>query len=128
MHRWFAESNLAVIFYDSSGNRVIDTNTAQKGKFVSLKAGQTVRANFLLYEVLLKPGKYFVGLWLGRDTLETIDDIEHATTLDFIENVETGRHSVVFPGTYLCRFEEGVSICEPSLRPEARVVIKFWVT
>ena len=107
----FAESNLAVIFYDSSGYRVIDTNTAQKGEFVSLAAGQTARANFLLREVLLKPGKYFVGLWLGRDTLETIDDIEHATTLDFIESEETSRHSIVFPGPYLCRFEQNVSIC-----------------
>ena len=44
----FAESNLAVVFYDSSGYRVIDANTAQKGEFVSLNAGQTVRANFLL--------------------------------------------------------------------------------
>jgi lipopolysaccharide transport system ATP-binding protein len=106
----FAESNLAVIFYDSSGYRVIDTNTAQKGQFVSLRAGQTARANFLLHEVLLKPGKYFVGLWLGRDTLETIDDIEYATTLNFVENEETSRHSVVFPGMYLCRFEDTITI------------------
>jgi lipopolysaccharide transport system ATP-binding protein len=106
----FTDSNLAVIFYDSSGYRVIDTNTAQKGQFVSLKTGQTARANFLLYEVLLKPGKYFVGLWLGRDTLETIDDIEHAITLTFVENEETSRHSVVFPGMYLCRFEESITI------------------
>jgi lipopolysaccharide transport system ATP-binding protein len=111
----FAHSNLAVIFYDSSGYRVIDTNTAQKGEFVSLEAGQTARANFLLREVLLRPGKYLVGLWLGRDTLEIIDDIEHATSLDFVEGDETSRHSVVFPGTYLCRFEENVSIYEPSV-------------
>jgi lipopolysaccharide transport system ATP-binding protein len=106
----FAHSNLAVIFYDSSGYRVIDTNTAQKGAFVSLEAGQTATANFLLREVLLRPGKYLVGLWLGRDTLETIDNIEHATTLDFVESGETSRHSVIFPGTYLCRFENSLTI------------------
>ena len=106
----FAESNLALVFYDSSGYRVIDTNTAQKNEFVSLQAGQTARANFLLHEVLLRPGKYFVGLWLGRDTLETIDHIEHATSIDFVENDETSRHSRIFPGTYLCRFENSVSI------------------
>ena len=45
----------------SNGYRLIDTNTAQKGEFVSLQAGQNARANFLLREVLLRPGKYFVG-------------------------------------------------------------------
>ena len=106
----FVHSNLAVIFYDSSGYRLIDTNTAQKGEFVSLQAGQTAKASFLLQEVLLRPGKYLVGLWLGRDTLETIDDIEHAAALDFVESEETSQHSVIFPGTYLCRFENTVTI------------------
>jgi lipopolysaccharide transport system ATP-binding protein len=116
-----AHANLAVIFYDSNGYRVIDTNTAQKGDFVMLKAGQVARANFRLQEVLLKPGKYFVGLWLGREGVETIDHIEHATTIDFAENEETSGHPVLYPGTYLCRFEESVSILEPSLRESSRV-------
>ncbi len=109
----FAHSNLAVIFYDSSGSRVIDTNTAQKGEFVSLSAGQTARARFLLREVLLRPGQYLVGLWLGRAEMETIDDVEYATSLDFIESEETSRHTETFPGMYLCRFEENVSVLEP---------------
>jgi lipopolysaccharide transport system ATP-binding protein len=111
----FAPANLAVIFYDSSGYRIIDANTAQKGEFVGLQAGQTARANFLFREVLLKPGKYLVRLWLGRAAMEIIDDIEHAATLDFSEGEETSRHPVVFPGTYLCRFEQNVSISPPSL-------------
>jgi lipopolysaccharide transport system ATP-binding protein len=106
----FAESNLAVIFYDSNGHRIIDTNTAQKNDFVSLDPGQTAQAKFLLREVLLRPGRYFVGLWLGRDTLEVIDDIDHATTVDFLESEETSRHSRIFPGTYLCRFEQSISV------------------
>ena len=40
----FADCNLALIFYDTNGYRVIDTNTAQKGQFVSLSAGQKARA------------------------------------------------------------------------------------
>src|SRR6266849_5316332 len=108
----FAPANLAIIFYDSSGYRVIDTNTAQKGEFVSLRAGQTARANFLLREVLLRPGKYLVGLWLGRPAMEIIDDVEHATTVDFVEGEETSQHYIVFPGTYLCRFEQNVSVLE----------------
>jgi lipopolysaccharide transport system ATP-binding protein len=109
--RSFSGCVLAIIFYDSSGYRVIDANTAQKGEFVSLQAGQTARASFLLREVLLKPGKYLVGLWLGRHAMETVDHIEHATTLDFVESDETSRHSIIYPGVYLCRFEQSVSVC-----------------
>jgi len=108
-HLDFAPANLAIIFYDSSGYRVIDANTAQKGEFVSLQAGQTVRANFLLREVLLRPGKYLIGLWLGRESMEVIDDVEHAATLDVIEGEETSQHVIVFPGVYLCRFENTVT-------------------
>jgi lipopolysaccharide transport system ATP-binding protein len=116
-----AHANLAVIFYDTNGYRLIDTNTAQKGDFVMLKAGQVARANFRLQEVLLKPAKYLIGLWLGREGVETIDHIEHATTIDFAENEETSGHPVLYPGTYLCRFEETVSVLEPLLRESPRV-------
>lgn len=111
----FGHANLALIFYDSGGYRILDTNTAQKGEFLSMQAGQLARANFLLHEVLLRPGQYLLGLWLGREGVETIDDIEHATTLDFAEGDETSQHAVIFPGTYLCRFEQKVSILESSL-------------
>ena len=111
----FAHANLAVIFYDSSGYRVIDANTAQKGEFVSMQAGQVARAEFVLREVLLRPGKYLIGLWLGRDGVETIEDIEHATTMDIVEGEETSRHSVLFPGTYLCRFDESISVLPTSV-------------
>jgi lipopolysaccharide transport system ATP-binding protein len=109
----FSPANLAIIFYDASGYRVIDTNTAQKGQFVSLQAGQVANASFILREVLLKPGKYLIGLWLGRSYMETIDDIEHAVSLDFIERAESTLHTETFPGTYLCRFDQKVSVSGP---------------
>jgi lipopolysaccharide transport system ATP-binding protein len=105
-----SDCNLAVIIYEMNGFRVVDTNTAQKGQFVSLQAGQKARARFLLRDVLLRPGKYFIGLWLGRHTMETIDHLEHAMALDIVESEETCRHVVIFPGVYLCRFENSVSI------------------
>ncbi len=108
----FAPANLAIIFYDSSGFRVVDTNTAQKGEFVSLRSGQIATAHFLLREVLLRPGKYFLGLWLGREEMEIIDHIEHAATLDVMESEETSQHVIIFPGVYLCRFENSVTIQE----------------
>ncbi len=111
----FAPANLAIIFYDSTGYRVIDTNTAQKGEFVSLQAGQSAKATFFLRDVLLKPGRYFASLWLGRQEMETIDHVEDAIGLDVMESEEQSQHVMVWPGVYLCRFEQKVSIFEPSL-------------
>src|SRR5579872_6363171 len=61
-----ADCNVAIIFYDMNGFRVIDANTAQKGEFVKIQPGQTAKVNFVLRDLLLKPGKYFVGIWIGR--------------------------------------------------------------
>src|SRR5713101_1380983 len=115
-----ADANLAVIFYDMNGFRVIDTNTAQKGEFISMNAGQKARACFLLRDVLLKPGRYFAELWLGREEMEVIDHVEHAVTLDVMESEESRQHVMVFPGVYLCRFEENVAIIQPSPDGRAR--------
>ena len=106
----FVDCNVAVIFYDMNGYRVIDTNSGQKGEFISLNAGQKGRACFLLREVLLRPGTYFVGLWLGRDGIEALDHIEHAVTVDIIESAENNRHPVIYPGIYLCRFENTFNV------------------
>jgi lipopolysaccharide transport system ATP-binding protein len=105
-----AESNVAVIIYDSSGYRLIDVNTAQKGSFVKLSAGQKARTCFDLQDLLLKPGRYFIGLFLGRDMLEETDNIEQAYAFDVVENSETTKHVVVFPGSYLCRFESDIHV------------------
>ena len=105
-----ADCNVAIIFYDMNGFRVIDTNTAQKGEFVSMAAGQKARVRFLLHDLLLKPGKYFVGLWIGRYSMEIVDHIEQAVTLDVMEGEETARHGITYPGIYLCRFENRVTI------------------
>jgi lipopolysaccharide transport system ATP-binding protein len=101
--------NVAVIIYDNSGYRLVDVNTAQKGSFVKLEAGQKARVCFHLRELLLKPGRYFIGLFIGRDVLEETDYIEQASAFEIAESVETTKHVVVFPGPYLCRFESSVT-------------------
>ncbi len=111
----FAHANLAIIFYDSNGYRLIDANTAQKGEFPAIASGSNRHGQLLASRSALKPGKYLIGLWLGRDGVETVDHVEYATTLDFAEGEENSGHAVVYPGKYLCRFEENVSILQPSL-------------
>ena len=104
------ESVAAVIFYDQNGFRVIDTNTGQKGSYVRMDAGQKAKISFLLRDLLLKPGQYFVGLWLGRHAVETTDHIEHAVILNVMEIQDDSQHPIIYPGVYLCRFEESISI------------------
>ncbi len=106
----FAPANLAIIIYDSSGFRVIDTNTAQKGHFISMRDGQNAKAKFLLQEVLLRPGRYFTSLWLGREAMEIIDHVESALAFDVIEREERSQNVILFPGVYLCRFENEILI------------------
>jgi len=107
------EANPAVIIYDQNGFRVIDVNTSQKGNYVSMTGGQRAKVSFLVHDLLLKPGQYFVGLWLGRHAVETMDHVEHAATLSVMEWKENNAQPIVYPGVYLCRFEENVSISEP---------------
>jgi lipopolysaccharide transport system ATP-binding protein len=104
------DSNAAVVIYDQNGYRVVDVNTAQKNDYVRMEPGDTAAVSFSIRDLLLRPGQYFVGLWIGRHGIETIDFIEHAATFNVMEGEETSRHSVVYPGVYLCRFEHRTSV------------------
>lgn len=99
------QANLAIIIYDSNGYRLIDVNTALKGIFVNIPAGKTLKTNFLLREVLLKPSTYLVGLWLGKGGVEEYDHIEYAVPLNIAENPSLIKHVELFPGPYVCKFE-----------------------
>ena len=103
------ESNVAIIIYDSAGYRLIDANLNQRNEYLKMAAGEKVRVRFVLKELLLKPGTYFVGLWIGRDNIEETDAIDSATSLAVIP-WETQVHPKIFPGPYLCRFDASISL------------------
>ena len=105
-----SESTAAIIIYDQTGYRVVDVNTAQKNDYVRLNAGDKAKVSFLVRDVLLKPGEYYIGLWLGQHGVDVIDHIEHAASLSVMEGEENSQHYVTYPGVYLCRFEETVQI------------------
>jgi len=104
------DSNVAVILYDGGGYRLVDVNMNQKGEHLRLRAGETATVQFLIRQLLLKPGTYIVGLWLGRDNTEVTDSVEYAAALEVAPDAEAQVHSVVFPGPYLCRFETSVCV------------------
>ena len=109
------ESNVAVIIYDSVGYRLIDVNLNQRGEYLKMEAREKACVRFLLRQLLLKPGTYFIGLWIGRGGIENIDNVENAATLTVAPHAETQVHSIVFPGPYLCRFESSISQVEESV-------------
>jgi len=107
-------ANVGITVYDAGGYRLIDANTAMQGRFVSLAAGDEATVDFVLDDVRLKPGVYLVGLWMGRTNAEDIDGILYAATLDVEADPQEMRHSEQFPGPYLCRFQEHVTIAARS--------------
>jgi len=102
------DANVAVIIYDSVGYRLIDINTAQKRNFLTLSSGKRALVEFRIRDVLLKPGLFFIGLWLGRGGVEEIDNIEYVARLEIAQNAETTKHTEAFPGPYLCRFDSSI--------------------
>ena len=104
------ETIAAAIIYDQNGFRVIDANTGQKDKYLTLGPGQKAKISLLLREVLLRPGQYLVGLWLGRHNMEVTDHVEYAAQFTVMAPKEYSEHPITYPGIYVCRFEEDISI------------------
>jgi len=103
-------ANVGITIYDASGYRLMDANTAMQGRFVSMAPGDEACVEFTLENVLLKPGSYLVGLWMGRGNVEDIDGILYAATLEVEPDPQQLQHSEQFPGPYLCAFGHTVSI------------------
>jgi lipopolysaccharide transport system ATP-binding protein len=99
------EANVALIVYDASGYRIIDVNTALKNRFISLTPGEETEIRFQLLDVLLKPDRYLVGLWMGRPDIEDIDGITYAGSFSMEVDSRTTQHSQIFPGVYQCRYQ-----------------------
>jgi lipopolysaccharide transport system ATP-binding protein len=112
-------ANAAVIVYDANGYRVIDVSTALAGSFVTIEPGEDVVVTFRLYDLLLKPGTYLVGLWLGRGSLEDIDGILYASSFPVEADPAAIMHSETFPGVYQCRFSHDITHMRSGQHQEA---------
>lgn len=104
------DANVAVIIYDVNGVRLVDVNTALKGNFLTLKRGEQARVSFYLHDVLLKPGAYLLGLWLGRGGIEEIDSVQQAACFSVEASANSLKHSETFPGPYQCRFDHSIQL------------------
>lgn len=62
-----AGANVALIIYDQTGFRIIDTNTAQKGRLLRMESGGKVEVSFLLCDVLLARAVFCqIVVWRAR--------------------------------------------------------------
>jgi lipopolysaccharide transport system ATP-binding protein len=98
-------ANVAVTVNDAAGSRLIDVNSALSGEYLDIAAGNTISVSFVLRDVLLKPGRYGIDLWMGRGSVEAIDRVPSAAQFVVEQDVTRSVHSEVFPGVYQCRFD-----------------------
>jgi lipopolysaccharide transport system ATP-binding protein len=108
------DANVAMIIYDATGYRLIDANTALQGNFISLQPGEKAAVHFHLNNVLLKPGSYLLGIWLGRSGAmgQDIDGITYVTSIKIEPDPEAIVHWQMFPGAYQCQFSHQITIGE----------------
>ncbi len=106
------QANVALILYDAAGYRLIDANTALQGSFLTLGVGESARVEFRLRNVLLKPGTYLMGLWLGRGSIEDIDGITYVASVSVEVDPASILHSQTFPGVYQCQYTHHIEKVE----------------
>lgn len=99
-----ADAVVAIIFYDEFGYRIIDANTEVAGMRQDFKAGSQTCFEFSLYDVLLRPGTYRIGTWIGRRNIDVIHSIEGACSIEIRQSPLNSGHVYSFPGPYQPRF------------------------
>jgi lipopolysaccharide transport system ATP-binding protein len=92
-----------VFVTDPNGVRIIDANLSKKSLLLSMAQGEVREIVFVLHDVLLKPGKYLLGLWAGT-TAQHHDHLDPAGIFEVLTYREDARLEI-YPGPYACRFD-----------------------
>jgi homopolymeric O-antigen transport system ATP-binding protein len=101
---------VAIIIYDLNGGRLVDANTNITGHYFDLAPKQEAVVSFRLKNLLLKPGIYRVGLWLGMPNNEDIDAIRYAKELNVQIDTNKIKSTVIYPGLYQCEFTDKITL------------------
>ena len=99
------DARVDVIFYDLNGYRIIDVSTSMKNISVDFFSGNIKIYEFNLKKILLKPGDYFIGLWLGKINEEDIDGIQYVNKITIGVNPNSSDYRYMYPGIYQCTFD-----------------------
>lgn len=104
------ENNVAVVISDANGYRLIDANLALKNDYLSLNEGEEAFVRFTLRNVLLRPGDYRIGLWVGRRAIEDTDMVLDAATFSVEVDPRETKHFYIFDGPYQCEFTHSMEV------------------
>jgi hypothetical protein len=108
-------SYVLVELCDVNGIRVIDVNTTRLGP-LTMRRGERTCVSFVLRNVLLKPGPYRLGMWMGRSGFENIDHVRFADQIEIHDDLNQNKQSATFDGIYQCEFTEAVQVLdEPAI-------------
>ncbi len=102
-HRPVPHLMVDMFITDPNGVRLIDANLSKKGLSLTLIEGEQRNVTFVLQDVLLKPGKYLLGLWAGT-TAQHHDHLDPAGVFEVL-TYRGDERLEVYPGPYACRFE-----------------------
>lgn len=105
-----ADAVIAMIVYDMNGSRIIDVNTDLTGKYLTLDAGESAQVSFKLKNLLLKPGSYWIGLWMGTPNNADIDGVTYAAELKVQMDTNEVNSTVIYPGLYQCEFTDKITV------------------
>jgi lipopolysaccharide transport system ATP-binding protein len=98
------DATVKLFIADPNTYRLIEVSADR----ITLDSGESARVTFQLKDVLLRPGLYTVGLWLGRSEADVYDAIEYAAPLELAVGSETPTGS----GAYACRCESDIQVFE----------------
>lgn len=101
---------------DQNSYALVDVGT-ELASSLTLEAGESARVSFRLRELLLRPGLYTVGLWLGRSEADVYDAIEYASPLEIASGADDALRGGTSTGAYVCRCDVELSVA-PGARAE----------
>jgi lipopolysaccharide transport system ATP-binding protein len=76
--------SLAVTFYDESGTKLVNADTAELGSSLQLQQGRNT-LSLRIKELHLRPGNYFVGLWAADSTCKPYDHVPRALFVEVVD-------------------------------------------
>jgi lipopolysaccharide transport system ATP-binding protein len=97
---------------DPNGVKLIDANLSKKSLSLAMDAGERREIVFVLRDVLLKPGKYLLGLWAGT-TGQHYDHLDPAGLFEVVTYREDTRLEI-YQGPYTCRFDVHIASSDPA--------------
>ena len=81
--------SLAVILYDSTGNKLVNADTIAQGLTLQLAAGEN-RICLEIEQLYLNPGTYTVGWWLADPLGKPHDFVEAGFEMEVVERAGSG--------------------------------------